>query len=38
MISWKVLGGLPFVEAFQSKSDKFQLTQNEVTFIVIDKL
>jgi hypothetical protein len=38
MISWKVLGGLPFVEALQSKSDKFQLTQNEITFIVIDKL
>jgi hypothetical protein len=38
MIAWKVLGGLPFVEALQSKSDKFQLAQNEITFIVIDEL
>jgi hypothetical protein len=38
MISRKILGGLPFVEALQRKSDKFELTQNEVTLVVIDKL
>jgi hypothetical protein len=38
MVSGKILCSVSLVQTFQGKSDKLELVQNEVSFIVVDEL
>jgi hypothetical protein len=38
VISRKILVGEPLVKTFQRKSDELELVQNEIAFVMINKL